>query len=159
VSILWIVHGNFTLLTESAGCSVAWPCFTIVLQELLEEFAFNIAHFTELMAILWGSLPLGGMANRQRQSTSINHNWPPVGIVASCSYLRFQFGSLCHFLSKISLIRAITYATIRTWYLCTRSTISFTYWLLKKLKCSYTTTTTTTTTTTKNPPTPLNKIT
>ncbi len=99
----------------------------LVLQELLQEFAFNIAHFTELMAILWGSLPLGGMANRQRQSTSINHNWPPVGIVASCSYLRFQFGSLCHFLSKISLIRAITYATIRTWYLCTRSTISFTY--------------------------------
>jgi hypothetical protein len=37
----------------------------LVLQVLLEEFAFDIAHFTELMAILWGSLLLGGMANRE----------------------------------------------------------------------------------------------
>ncbi len=79
---------------------------------LLEEFAFDIAHFTELMAILSGARRHG---KSSMTSTSINHNWPPVGLVAFMFMLMLPIWEFVSFLSKVSLIRVINYATIRTW--------------------------------------------
>ncbi len=83
----------------------------LVLQVLLEEFAFDIAHFTELMAILWGSLQEAWQIVKDKYK-----HQSQLATGGTCSFmliLMLPIWEFVSFLSKISLIRVTNYATIK----------------------------------------------
>ncbi len=72
----------------------AWPCFT----SATWKNCFGHSTFHRINGYLIGHFTARRHGKSWMSSASINHNWPPVKLVASCSC--FQFGSLCKFCPK-----------------------------------------------------------